>query len=117
MPWGETWALYQHLITDPTSAVAVAVHGLAHPLSREGYTLADLYDVLLSANWADKHRRPKPYPRPTDKPPPRLGNPGRWTQTQIRAVLAVRGHGPQPVPAPAARLPHRDKRGRFTRAP
>lgn len=115
MSWGETLALFRVLAGDPTSQVAVAVHAYAYPLSREGFMLADLYDVTLAANWNGKRTRPKPYPRPTDKGPKRLGDTGGRTRAQVLAILAEHRDG-TPTPAGPAH-PTRDARGRFVRRP
>lgn len=94
-PWGETASLFRALVNDPTSHVAVAVHGLTGPLTREGYILADLYDVFMFANWNRKGTRPKPYPRPSDEPPPRIGNTGGRSRDEVLAILAAHGHPPR----------------------
>jgi hypothetical protein len=65
MDWGEAWRLTLVLVADPTSQVCAAVSRWQHPLSWEGIALRDLYDLQHSSK---AKRKPKPYPRPWDKP-------------------------------------------------
>ena len=110
MPWAETLALFRVLVNDPTSHIAAAIRGYLHPWSREAFVLADLYDLTVAAHSNGKGRS-KPYPRPTDEPPKRIGDASLLTQAEILAALAERGHGP------GARRPRRrDARGRFAPA-
>lgn len=109
--WAESLSLFRVLVSDPSSNVAAAVHGMLHPFSREAFILADAYDLTLSANWSGKGSAPKPYPRPTDSKASagRLGDTSKFTQAEVRALLASRG--PQQTPPPTGRP--RDARGRF----
>ena len=104
MSWRESLALFRVLVNDPSSHVCAAVRGMMHPLSREGFIAADHVDAFMFAN-AAKPERVKPYPRPTDKPTPRMGDASLHTQDEIKAHL--RRIGPRRGRA-------RDARGRFT---
>lgn len=89
MTWSEAWDLANQLSVDPTSRLCAALNDWAHPLSHEARTLADLYDLTLSAH-KRKGARVKPYPRPwRDKQ--RSAKP-TVDQATIRAALAARGH-------------------------
>lgn len=105
MAWAESWDLTLVLAADPSSHVGAAVATWAHPLSREGMAVMDLFDVFVQAN-TQKRSKPKPYPRPWDPQPTRFGRATR-PQREIRAALRARGHG---VTAPPLR---RDVRGRL----
>jgi hypothetical protein len=65
LTWMELVALVRGL--PPTSRLAAALTGRA-AWSQAEYLLADIWDVLASANWqrgGDRHApRPKSYPRP-----------------------------------------------------
>ncbi|MFD7410616.1 hypothetical protein [Kitasatospora purpeofusca] len=65
LTWMELAALVRGL--PPTSRLRTALDGRP-AWSQTDYLLADIWDVLASANWqrgADKHTpRPGPYPRP-----------------------------------------------------
>ena len=119
VPWGETLALFRILKADPSSHVAAAIHGMQSPWSREAFLLADVYDLTLAVNWANKHKDPTPYPRPTDPPPAKWGNTGGRSPDECRAILAARGHFVDTVPVLTASppRPYRDPRGRFARRP
>lgn len=90
MAWHETASLTRTLLTDPGSHVSAAASGWKHPMSREGFMLADLFDLTHQAHSGKK--RPKPYPRPTDHNTGRSAKP-KVSQQAIRAALAARGHG------------------------
>jgi hypothetical protein len=70
MSWGEALRLTFILAVDPTSQVCAALAGWVHPLSFEGIALRDTYDLLHQVN---AKKRPKPYPRPWDKPAKKHG--------------------------------------------
>ena len=89
MTWGEAWNLTRELLADTSSHVFAAVNGWTHPVAREALVLADVYDLLARAHTTKG--KPKPYPRPWDERPKRLGRATR-PQRQIRAALAARGH-------------------------
>lgn len=101
MAWHESWDLTQQLLSDPTSAVHAAVADWAHPTTREALVAADLFD--LTASIASGKRQPKPYPRPWDPQPKRMGDTGGRTREQIEAILASL-HAPEAT---------RDARGRL----
>lgn len=86
MRWGEAYRLAHVLARDPSSAIAAAVAGWDHPFSREALLLADLYDLQHAAK---ARKRPRPYPRPWgDKERTKRGT-GRYSITQLKAVLAA----------------------------
>ena len=86
MGWGEAWRLTKILAADPSSAVAAAFAGWQYPLSREGITLRDLYDLQHTSK---AKRKPKAYPRPWDSPAKQIGGnrPG-MTPQEYRALRA-----------------------------
>lgn len=71
VPVSEMWLLTQALMKDPRSRLMASVAGWEYPTSREFMVLADLVDVQLASK--SKHK-PKPYGRPWDKKPNRLGS-------------------------------------------
>lgn len=87
MPWDEALRLTQVLAQDTSSHVGAALAGWQSPWPREAFLLADLFDLMHRVNSKSK---PKPYPRPTDARPVRLGRPG--SQRSVRAALRARGH-------------------------
>lgn len=87
MTWREALALTRELYRDPASHVSAAVAEWAHPMSREAFVLADVYDVMAKANF----KNTRPYPRPTNQP--KRSQRPRHSQATIRAALAARGHG------------------------
>jgi len=92
MGWDEALRLTQQLTLDPSSHVAAAVAGWAHPVSREWAVTADLFDLqhLVAAGKS----KPKPYPRPWGKAGRKkltMASPERWAQ--IRAELAEQETG------------------------
>jgi hypothetical protein len=90
MTWGETWALTQVLLADPSSQVSAAVAGWRWPMSRESLALADLWDLTFRMG---KKAGSLAYPRPWAGPKTRIGDTGHLSQDRIRAELAARGHG------------------------
>jgi hypothetical protein len=70
MDWAEAWRLTLVLVADPTSQVCAALSHWQYPLSWEGIALRDLYDLQHTSK---SKKRPKPYPRPWDKPPKKHG--------------------------------------------
>jgi hypothetical protein len=86
MSWGEAISLGRQLASDPSSRIAAALNGWDYPLSREALILADLFDATAAVHF----KKPKPYPRPTDRS--RSKKP-TVPQSVIRAALAARGHG------------------------
>lgn len=85
MPYGEAVRLTALLAADPSSHVAAALGGWAHPIARADITLRDLYDL----QYASKARhRPPPYPRPWDKQPARVGDGTSMSVEQYRAMRA-----------------------------
>jgi hypothetical protein len=87
--WGESYRLMLVLSTDPSSAVAAAVAGWAHPVTREWAVLADTYDAFVAANTRKGHA--KKYPRPWDEKKKRFGR-TTHPQSVVRAALRARGH-------------------------
>lgn len=94
MAWHETWNLTQELVRDPTSHVAASIAEWVHPISHESMVLRDLYDLLAHVN--SGRRKPKPYPRPWDPKPKRMGSTGGRNREQVLALLRSRGHGVRP---------------------
>lgn len=89
MTLGEAIRLFHVLRADPTSQVAAAMEGWAHPFSREAMALADLYDLTHAV--AAQGKRTKPYPRPwPDVNTTRLGR-TTLPVDQVLALLARRG--------------------------
>lgn len=85
--WREAVSLTRELMSDPSSRVWTAVNDFSDTWTREGYILADLFDVLLASN----SKNPRKYPRPTDKGTSRLGRTS-VPQEDVRAALRSRGH-------------------------
>lgn len=78
------------LVTDTSSATYVALSGWQYAATREALALADLYDAFMVANF----KKPKPYPRPWDKPeaePARRGNAAGRTSAEVIDLLARMG--------------------------
>lgn len=91
MPWGEAYRLTRELMNDPSSRLAAAVAGWAHPWSREWAAIVDLYDLLHMAH-ANGRKRPDPYPRPwPDKSKTRRTKP-TVSQEAVIAALRQAGH-------------------------
>lgn len=91
--WDEMWDLISALMNDPSSTLCAAANGWDYPISREAITLADLYDLTLSAN-TSKADRPKikPHPRPWGDQEANKSSRPTVSQEVIRAALANRGH-------------------------
>lgn len=87
--WDEMWSLVSELVSDPTSHTCAAANGWLYPLSREGASLANLYDLTLMVNTEKSQRRKiKPHPRPwKDQDSARSKKPV-VSQEVIRAALA-----------------------------
>jgi len=85
MGWGEAIRLTQVLAGDPSSQVAAALGGWAHPITRADSTMRDLYDLQHTSK---ARRKPKPYPRPWDSRPTRVGGGTSMTVAQFRALKA-----------------------------
>ena len=83
MSWGEAIRLTQILAGDPSSHVAAALGGWAHPITRADITMRDLYDAQVASK---SKRKPKPYPRPWDKQPVRVGGGTSLTVDQYKAM-------------------------------
>jgi len=95
--WDEAIRLVTILRADPSSMLAAAREGWAHPVVRTDAVLMDLYDL--------EHRKAgqkgfKPYPRPwkTDRSTTRVGNAAGRTRDQVIAILRAHGHGLTPPP-------------------
>lgn len=94
MSWGEAVRLTQILATDPSSQIAAAIAGWAHPLERIDATLRDLYDLQHASK---SKKRPKPYPRPWDMAKKRAKPSASLSQEEIIAALRMAGHT-APIP-------------------
>lgn len=92
MGWDEARDLVQVLTTDPSTALAAALAGWSHPMSREALILADLFDVQ---HMSKAKKRPAPYPRPwaTDgATKTRKGNAGGRSRAEVVDILRRFGH-------------------------
>ena len=76
------------LLGDSSSMTGAAASGWSRPATSEALALADVFDLLARANSKSK---PRPYPRPWDQSPTRMGRVTR-PQREIREALAARGH-------------------------
>lgn len=86
MGWAEAFRLTVVLAGDPSSQVAAAFAGWAHPVTRDFLVAADAYD--LAARVAAGRRKPKPYPRPWGDKTKRTFGAGRgMSVADLRAVL------------------------------
>lgn len=90
MSWGEAVRLTVQLARDPSSHIAAALGDLSAPTSREALVLMDLFDLQHASK--AKHR-PKPYPRPWDKPPRTFGRGTSMSPEELSAVLAAHREG------------------------
>ena len=90
--WGEAIRLVGILRADPSSALAAAMEGWDHPISREALILMDLFDLDMAVNAGKK--KPKPYPRPWKQKTnvQKHGNVGGRTRAEIVAILNGVGH-------------------------
>ena len=85
MSYGEAIRLTAALAGDPSSQVATALGGWAHPICRADATLRDLYDLQ---HMSKAKRKPKPYPRPWDVRATRVGSGTSMTVSEYRAMRA-----------------------------
>lgn len=79
---------------DPSSAVAAAIEGWSHPISREALILMDQYDLDATVATGGK-RKLKPYRRPWTSDQPegeRIGNPGTSTRKELLDHFRKLGH-------------------------
>lgn len=85
MSWREAWNLTHELLRDSSSHVGAALAGLAYPMSRGEFILADLYDLQHQSK---AKRKIKPYPRPNDTRPD-VKRVGKTTlpPARVRALL------------------------------
>lgn len=92
MSWSEAVRLSYILRADPSSALAAALAGWDHPISREALILMDHYDLDRGVA-GDK--RWKGYPRPwktSDKTTQRHGNAAGRSRAEVAAILNAHGH-------------------------
>lgn len=61
VPMHEVWPLLLKLLANPESWLQAAFNNWAHPFSRDGIALADLYDLQHQSK---SKKKVKPYPRP-----------------------------------------------------
>lgn len=80
------------LRSDPSSAIAAAMEGWDHPISREALILMDLFDLDMAVNAGKK--KPKPYPRPWKQKgvTQKHGNTGGRSRAEVVAILNAHGH-------------------------
>lgn len=92
--WGEAIRLVGILRADPSSALAAAMEGWDHPISREALVLMDLFDLDMAVNAGKK--KPQPHPgRPwksTDRTMQRHGNAGGRSRAEVAQILNAHGH-------------------------
>lgn len=85
----------RHAVTlraDPSSAIAAAIEGWDHPISREALVLMDLFDLEHSVN---SKKTPKPHhgrPWASKGEVKRRGNAAGRTHEQVRQILNAHGH-------------------------
>jgi hypothetical protein len=96
MSWGEAWDLVLVLLTDPTSRIAAAVNGWAHPLSHEAQAVLDLFDLQNIRTYGRGKGKPKPHPRPWDPRPERYGKTD-LSPSQAREALRRMARGDRPT--------------------
>lgn len=70
MSWAEAHRLTEILLNDPSSQIGAKMAGWQYPLTRGELTLRDLYDLQHQSK---AKRKPKPYPRPWDVAPKKIG--------------------------------------------
>lgn len=77
---------------DPSSAIAAAVEGWDHPITREALVLMDLFDLDMAV--AAGKKKPKPYQRPwkQEGDVKRMGNTGGRSRAEVVAILNGLGH-------------------------
>lgn len=80
---------------DPSSAIAAAIEGWSHPISREALALYDLFDLDMQVAVGGK-KKPKPHPgRPWEQGGPRRehkGDIGTRSRAEVVAILNAHGH-------------------------
>ena len=93
MTWSEAVRLSRILRADPSSALAAALVGWSHPVSREALILMDQWD-LDAAVASGKRRAPRHPGRPydNDSTTTRYGKTGGRSQAEIAAILNAHGH-------------------------
>lgn len=96
MSWGEALRLTMCLADDPSTRIGAALAEWTHPATRELLTLMELFDLEHQVAWSQgggKGGKPKPFPRPWDKPKSRRAKPDEsLTQAEIIAALRAAGH-------------------------
>lgn len=90
MDWAEAYRLMAELCRDPASHVFVALTGWQRPTTDAALVLADLFDMQKSSK---SKRRPKPYPRPWDKPRVQHGGDHAVTVEEWKRMKAERTVG------------------------
>lgn len=81
--WSEAIDLVRILRSDPSSQLTVSIEGWSQPMSREALVLADLIDV----QGFSKSKKWKPYTRPWDVKPKRIGKTDGRSRSEILAIL------------------------------
>lgn len=77
---------------DPSSQTAAAMEGWGHPLSREGWMLADLIDTTGAASAGKKWKTYEGRPLKPKDGRKKWGNTGGRTRPEVVAILNARGH-------------------------
>ena len=91
--WAEGVQLVEVLTADPSSALAAALQGWDHPISREALLLADLYDLNHTVAAGGKKVTPHPARPKTDAKPERYGNAAGRTPDEVKAILRAARDG------------------------
>jgi hypothetical protein len=80
---------------DPSSAIAAALEGWTHPISREALILMDLFDLDMQVATGRKGK-PKPHPgrpwQPDDRSVKRHGDTAGRSRAEVVAILNAHGH-------------------------
>ena len=85
MDWGEAWRLLGLLLVDPEAQITAALAGWSHPIARSDITMRALYDLQ---HITKVKKKPKPYPRPWDAKPKRVGAGVSLSIDEFKAIKA-----------------------------
>ena len=88
----EVYRLTRFLTTDPSSAIAAAIGGWKHPISREALAIFNVFDLL---NMVNSKKKPKPHPRPFPDPEGIRRGKAR-PASEVVAILNRFGHNLEP---------------------
>lgn len=82
--WGEAIRLIRILREDPSSQFAASIEDWSRPMSREAWMMADLIDIQ---GYSTAGKKWKPYPRPSDVTPKRVGRTDGRSRAEVLAIL------------------------------